>query len=263
MIKHQFIVFLTLLILSCQNGLEVDTTKHTATDPIADITYLKGYFYTTNLDNSANAGPQIDLYKFDDEFNPIDRFELELNGQGYLAAANDGTNLYFQPRFTDYILKMTPLGELFWFRSDRFEDNDKDSTFMFWRGRGIAWAGTNLVVLYRHKNDSMLYRVRYLHLNNDTLQTISDTTVTWNHLNDNGAFAMEYYPGTAHDPDSKGFYILATDISNQSILFWVDIYFQNIAILDTIEENPMGFAMDETLDIYLSYPDRRIEKLTD
>ena len=130
------------------------------------------------MDNSANAGPQIDLYKFDDEFNPIDRFELDLNGQGYLAAANDGTNLYFQPRFTDYILKMTPLGELFWFRSDRFEDNDKDSTFMFWRGRGIAWAGTNLVVLYRHKNDSMLYRGRYLHLNNDTLQTILDTTVT-------------------------------------------------------------------------------------
>ena len=42
-----------------------------------------------------------------------------------------------------------------------------------------------------------------------------------------------------------------------------DIYFQNIAILDTIEENPMGFSMDENHGIYLSFPDRRIEKLTD
>ncbi len=106
-----FIISIAFLILSCQNGLELDTTKHTATDPIADITYLKDYFYTTNLDNSANAGPQIDLYKFDDEFNPVDRFELDMNGQGYLAATNDGMNLYFQPRFTDYILKMTSLGE--------------------------------------------------------------------------------------------------------------------------------------------------------
>ena len=189
--KHQFIVFTTLLILSCQNGLEVNTTKHTATDPIADITYLNGYFYTTNMDNSANADPQIDLYKFDDEFNPVDRFELNMNGQGYLAAANDGMNLYFQPRFTDYILKMTSLGEIFWYLPDRLFDNDIDSTFIFWQGRGIAWADNNLVVLYRHKNDSMLYRGRYLHLNNDTLQTILDTTVTWNHLNDSGAFSLE------------------------------------------------------------------------
>ena len=97
MIKHQFMVFMTLLILSCQNGLEVDTTKHTATDPIADITYLKGYFYTTNLDNSANAGPQIDLYKFDDKFNPIDRFELDLNGQDILLLLMMGLIYIFNP----------------------------------------------------------------------------------------------------------------------------------------------------------------------
>ena len=250
-------VFTTLLILSCQNGLEVDTTKHTATDPIADITYLNDYFYTTNLDNSTNAGPQIDLYKFDVEFNPVDRFELNMNGQGYLAAANDGMNLYFQPRFTDYILKMTSLGEIFWYLPDRLFDNDIDSTFMFWQGRGIAWADTNLVVLYRHKNDSMLYRGRYLHLNNDTLQTISDTTVTWNHLNDSGAFSLGY------NPEKKGFLVLATNSLNQSILFEVDNYFQNIVILDTLEGTPMGVTLDANLDIYLSYPDRRIEKLTD
>ena len=86
-----------LIELKFNNGLELDNTKHTATDPIADITYLNAYFYTTNLDNSANAGTQIDLYKFDDELNTVDRFELNMNGQGYLAAANDGMNLYFNP----------------------------------------------------------------------------------------------------------------------------------------------------------------------
>ena len=182
-----------------------------------------------------------------------------MNGQGYLAAANEGTNLYFQPRFTDYILKMTPLGEIFWYESDYFPDNmaDTTSTFMYWGGRGIAWADTNLVVLYRHKNDSMLYRGRYLHLNNDTSQTISDTTVTWNHLNDSGAFSLEY------NPEKKGFLVLATNNLNQSILFEVDNYFQNIVILDTLEGTPMGVTLDETLDIYLSYPNRRIEKLAD
>ena len=250
-------IFLILLILSCQNGLEVDSTKQTATDPIADITYLKGYFYTTNLDLSTNSGPQIDLYKIDSTSFPIDRFEMDLNGQGYLAATNDGTNLYFQPRFTDYILKMTSLGEISWYLPDRLFDNDIDSTFMFWQGRGIAWADTNLVVLYRHKNDSILYRGRYLHLNNDALHTIIDTTVTWNHINDRGAFSLEY------NPEKKGFLVLATNSLNKSILFEVDNYFQNIAILDALEGTPMGVTLDENLDIYLSYPDRRIEQLTD
>ena len=254
-----FIISIAFLILSCQNGLEIDTSKQTATDSITDISYLNGYIYTTNLDNSTNAGPQIDLYKFDDSLLPVDRYPLDLNGQGYMAVTNDKTNLYFQPRFTDYILKMTPLGEIFWYESDYFPDNmaDTTSTFMYWGGRGIAWADTNLVVLYRHKNDSMLYRGRYLHLNNDTLQTISDTTVTWNHLNDSGAFSLGY------NPEKKGFLVLATNSLNKSILFEVDNYFQNIAILDTLEGTPMGVTLDENLDIYLSYPDRRIEKLTD
>ena len=67
-------VIFVLLILSCQNGLEVDSNKHTATDSITDITYLNGYFYTTNLDLSTNSGPQIDLYKYDGS-SPINRFE--------------------------------------------------------------------------------------------------------------------------------------------------------------------------------------------
>ena len=256
--KHQFMVFTTLLILSCQNVLEVDTTKHTATDPIADITYLNGYFYTTNLDNAANAGPQIDLYKFNDSLLPVDRYPLDLNGQGYMAVTNDKTNLYFQPRFTDYILKMTPLGEIFWYESDYFPDNmaDTTSTFMYWRGRGLAWADTNLVALYRHKDDSTLYRWRFLNINGDSFQTIDDTTVVWDHLNDSGAFALEY------DAVEDAFLVLATDSSNNYILFQVKASLEFENKIYAIEEEVMGVTLTAEPKIYLAYPDRRIEEFT-
>jgi len=59
----------------------MNTAKHTATDPIADITYLNDYFYTTNMDSSRNAGQQIDLYKYDSLSNPINIFELPRMGR--------------------------------------------------------------------------------------------------------------------------------------------------------------------------------------
>ena len=248
-------VFTTFLILSCQNGLEVDTNKHTAIDPIADITYLNGYFYTTNLDNSANAGPQIDLYKFDDEFNPVDRFELDMNGQGYLAVANDGTNLFFQPRFTDYILKMTPLGEIFWYLPDRFVDNDNDTTFMFWTGRGLVWADTNLVALYRHKDDSTLYKWRYLTVDN-YFSTVKDTVVVWEHLNNSGVFALDY------DPITKEFLVAATDSTNNNILFSVSSELEYDNSYFDIPDSTLGITFGNNSKIYLSLPDRKIEEFT-
>ena len=251
------ISIISLFIISCQNGIDIDTTKHTATDPIADITYLNDMFYTTNLDLSGNAGPQINLYQFNSVANPVNLFELPLNGQGYLAVCNDGSNLYFQPRLTDYIFKSTPLGEIFWYQSDNFPDNTSDttSTFMYWRGRGLAWADTNLVVLYRHKNDSTRYRGRYLHLDNDTLQTVLDITFNWDHLNSYGAYAMEYNPGT------QRFWVLATDSLNQYILFNVDFHFQNPESIRVLEEKPMGISGGPNSGIYLSYPERQIKEL--
>ena len=250
-------IFLIFLILSCQNGLEVDSTKQTATDPIADITYLKGYFYTTNLDLSTNSGPQIDLYKIDSTSFPVDRFEMDLNGQGYLAATNDGTNLYFQPRFTDYILKMTPLGELFWYQSDYFLDNTADttSTFLYWSGRGITWADTNLVVLYGHKEDSTLYRWRFLTIDNDFI-TVKDIVVVWGHLNKTGVFALDY------DPIKEEFLLAATDSTNNYVLFTVNSELEYDNSYYDIPGSALGIAVAGDSKIYLSLPDRRIEEFT-
>ena len=257
----KILIIMAFFIISCQNGIDIDTTKYTAMDPIADITFLNDFFYTTNFDLSYNAGPQIDLYQFDFVANPVNRFELSLNGQGYLAICNDGSNLFLQPRFTDLIFKLTPLGEIFWHQSDNFPDNTADttSTFMFWRGRGLAWADTNLVALYRHIDDSTLYRGRYIHVNDDSFQTVLDITVTWDHLNSNGAYAMAYN----HNPDTPGFWVLATDNLNQYILFEVNANLAYEGNFDVINGNPMGITIGPDAGVYLSYPERKIEKLFD
>jgi len=251
-----FTILIPILTLSCQNGLEVDSSKHTATDPIADITYLNGYFYTTNLDNSANSGPQIDLYKYDGS-SPINRFELDLNGQGYLTAANDGANLYFQPRFTDYIIKISQLGEIFWFKSDYFPENTADTTttFMYWGGRGITWAENNLVILYGHKDDSTLYKWRYVNVEND-FSTVKDTVVVWEHLNNSGVFALDY------DPINKEFLLAATDSSNNNILFTVSSELEYENSYYDIPDSTLGITFGNNSKIYLSLPDRKIEEFT-
>ena len=248
-------IFLIFLILSCQNGLEVDSNKHTATDSITDITYLNGYFYTTNLDLSTNSGPQIDLYKFDTTSFPVNRFEMNLNGQGYMAVTDDGTNLFFQPRFTDYIIKITPVGELFWFRSDNFAENSSDSILMNWRGRGLTTKDNTLVALYRHKDDSTLYKWRYL-AENDGFTTIKDTVVVWSHLNNNGVFALDY------DPSKMEFLLLATDSTNNNILFTVNSELEYDNSYYNIPDSALGIAIAGNSKIYLSLPDRRIEEFT-
>jgi len=176
-----------------------------------------------------------------------------------MTVCNDGNNLYFQSRFTDYIFKSTPLGEFFWYKSDSFPDNTSDttSTFMYWRGQGLAWADTNLVALYRHKDDSTQYRGRYVYIKNDTLKTVLDTMFTWDHLDSYGAYALEY------NPDIDGFLVLAKDSLNQYILFEVDSNFQNPNSIRVLEGNPMGITLGPNSELYLSYPVRQIERLLD
>ena len=96
---------------------------------------------------------------------------------------------------------------------------------------------------------------RYLHVNNNTLRTVLDTTVTWNHLDINGAYAMEYNAKT------NGFWVLATDSLNQYILFEVDYYFQNPDDIRVLDGNPMGITLGPSSVLYLSYLEREIVEL--
>ena len=150
------------------------------------------------------------------------------------------------------------MGEIFWYQSDNFPDNTSDttSTFMYWRGRGLAWADTNLVALYRHKDDSIRYRCRYLHVNNnDVLQTVLDTTVTWDHLDNYGVYAMEF------NAETKGFWVLAMESTVQHILFEVDSMFQYLRTIGGIEGSPQGITIGPNSKLYLSYPERQIKML--
>ena len=151
------------------------------------------------------------------------------------------------------------MGEIFWYQSDNFPDNTSDttSTFMYWSGRGLASANMNLVVLYRHKDDSTRYRERYLHVKNNTLQTVLDTTVNWDYLDNKGAYSMEY------NTETKEFWVLGTDRLNQNIIFEVDSNFVYYGRFDFINGNPMGITIGPNSELYLSYPKRQIEKFID
>ena len=74
--------------------------------------------FSTNNDLSNNSGSQIDLLRFDCEHlcNEgsmwIDtKFDLNMNGQGYLALDNDGIDLYLQSRILSLLIKSSAIGE--------------------------------------------------------------------------------------------------------------------------------------------------------
>ena len=104
-----------LILLSCEESRNINTSKNTFYNDISDITYLNEYFYTTNYNLSGNTGSQINLLKFlisnDSTFILEDRYDLGMNGQGYFAITNDGKNLFLQSRSTSGVLKLSPVGE--------------------------------------------------------------------------------------------------------------------------------------------------------
>ena len=80
---------LALLLSGCDDDPVLNTERDTLSDPIADIAALGGYLFTTNEDWSGHAGSQVDLFKFSVDGFPEGRFDLGLNGVGYLAATAD------------------------------------------------------------------------------------------------------------------------------------------------------------------------------
>ncbi len=113
---------LGLVLSGCDDDLVLNTERDTLSDPIADIATLGGYLFTTNEDWSGHAGSQVDLFKFSSDGFPEGRFDLGLNGVGYLAATADHAAIYLQARDSGLLFKATPVGEIAWTRDDSYAD---------------------------------------------------------------------------------------------------------------------------------------------
>lgn len=158
---RRFIFSLFIIFISCQSDKIVNTSCDTAYDPFSDITYLHNNFYSTNYDNSMNAGPQIFLYKISNDGKYLDDiFNLNMNGQGYLAITNDGNNLYLQSRDFNSIIKCTTVGEIFY--------NVWDITNSPMQGCGICYITNvdSLCVLTRDYHELNHYSLLFVDKNN-------------------------------------------------------------------------------------------------
>ncbi len=246
------LLIIVTLLCSCEEEVPLNTQKHTFNDDIADISALNGYFYTTNYDRSGHAGSQIDLLKYSIQGSSSfldDRYELALNGQGYLAITNDGSNLFLQSRDTDLIMKYSPVGEKAYL--------GYDGTSTQWHPGGIAYnpVSDSLLALYRNLQSLNEFRIRSI-AKDLTGEPSRDETFEIDFIAEtyHGVSAMTYHDSI--------FYILAVDTSSQDILITLD-HSLNVATLDTLSDSTVvGLSFMEDA-LYLSFRDRRIEWLKD
>jgi len=151
---------LVLVFSACllyEDAQELVTSRDTLSDPIADIVALRGYLFATNEDRSGHAGSQVDLFKFApaDGF-PEGRFDMGLNGVGYLAACSDGESIYLQVRGKGQLFKTSPVGELAWTRWDLFPGG-------YHAACGIAYRDDvdSFVVVYRRPGTATYVTLQY------------------------------------------------------------------------------------------------------
>ena len=241
--------FICLMLLSCEESQDTDTRKNTFYDDISDITYLNGYFFTTNYDLSGNAGSQIDLLKFlvpnDSMVILEDSYDLGMNGQGYFAITNDEENLFLQSRSTSGVLKLSTVGEWGFFEFDSVAPN--------WQSSGIAYNNDKdlLILFYRNLDDRTQYRARtvdkdnILNSENDVTFTIDNVDTTYH-----GVYAIEYF-------ESK-YLLLGVNGSGEDVLFWTNSNYEIIPSDTIVDSTVVGLCIKDS-NLYFSYRDRRIE----
>ena len=215
---------------------------------MADITYLNGSFYSTNYDLSGNSGSQIDLLKFEDDGNRIflaDYFDLDMNGQGYLAITNDSEHLYIQSKQTELLIKSSSIGEKAFLKYD-----DVSSS---WHPAGLAYNPDNdsLNALYRNGDDPTQYRLRTISKDVDGIVS-RDKAFRLDFIDNSfhGVYALEY-----HD---NQFYMLGVDSSHQDVMLRTD-YDLNVMEIDTLLDSTVVGLCFKGGDLYLSFRENRIE----
>ncbi len=244
------VILISIFSLSCEEKLTINTEKNTYYDDISDITFLNDHFFSTNYDLSGNAGSQIDLLKFgmntDSVYYISDSFDLDMNGQGYFAITNDGTDLYLQSKNSYLIIKCSPIGEKAFMMSDTIATN--------WQPCGLAYQNENdsLLALYRNLDTLSQYRVRTIS-KDISIESSRDEIFQLDFIDTTyyGVYALAYY--------NSSFFMLGVDTTLTDILMILDNDL-NITEIETISDSTVvGLCFKEN-DLYLSYRDKRIEK---
>lgn len=245
-LNYLLLIFLLGFISCDDDSLEIDTTKNTYHDDIADITFVNDHFYSTNYDFSGNAGPQIDLLKFStDGKNIDDSFDLRMNGQGYLAITNDGTDVYLQSINTSSIIKCSLIGERIYMKWDGLSGSQ-------WRESGLCYQkdADSLLILYRNLQNPIQYRARTVSKESPNL---SGSDIVFNldsvDITNYGVYAIEYF--------DSSFYMLGVNSAGKDILVISDYNFSDYSIEEIPDSTVVGLCFKGN-DLYLSYRDRVI-----
>ena len=245
-LNYLLLIFL-LAFYSCDEESEINTTKNTYNDDIADITFINDHFYSTNYDLSGHAGPQIDLLKFSpDGKNIDDAFDLGLNGQGYLAITNDGTDVYLQSMYTSSIIKCSLIGERIYMQWDGLSDPQ-------WQASGICYKklDDSLLVLYKNLKNPIEYRAITVSKQNpynsgsDIRFELGSVDMT-----DPGIYALDH--------KDSSFYMLGVNSLHKDILVITDYNFNVISTEEIPDSTVTGLCFKEN-DLYLGYRNRMIE----
>ena len=238
-----------VLFFACEETNRINTKKNIYYDDISDITYLNNFF-STNHDLSGNASSQIDLLKFEMGLDSVyyidDNFDLNMNGQGYLAMTNDGSDLYLQSKNSYLITKLSTIGEKVFSKQDTI-------TFS-WQPSGLAYHSENdsLLVLYRNLNNLKEYRLRTIS-KNGYIESSKDEVFQLDFIDTthHGAYSLEY--------KDLSYYMLAVDTTMNELLVILDNDL-NITEIDTIPDSTVVGLCFKQNDLYLSYKDKRIVK---
>ena len=237
----------SILFFTCDKGKVLDTSSNTAIDPIADITFLGEYFYTTNFDNSMKAGPQICLYKISRNGTLFeDKYDLNMNGQGYFAITNDGSNLYLQSQNFNSILKCSTIGEIFyhkWFAGG-----------LEGKACGIAYdsKSDSLLALYKRPKEDMQYALYMFNKNNPTQWHLKGSNKIQELNHEIGAYAI--------DIKDNSLFILGQDTTNTDVIIKTDFALNILEYTGLNTNSTTRFCFKEG-EAFFGFLDKFIKKI--
>ena len=103
-----------LLLAACSHRddhlLNVPDTGH---DDFNDVTALNDVLYTTNYDLYEGTGSRIFLYRLAPQGDILDRYDVAMNSQGYIALTSDGHSIYgLCSTIPGFLVKWNSVGEI-------------------------------------------------------------------------------------------------------------------------------------------------------